>query len=82
VVEVCVDTQIPGEFRCRFVQSMGSANDTLLYGPDNLWVPKTLAERLCPVAAGWLWVAADDARSIPVLPVCASMASLGLAAEP
>jgi hypothetical protein len=52
VVEVCADTQVPGEFRCRFVQSMGSAHDTLLYSPDNLWVPKTLAQRLSPVAAG------------------------------
>jgi hypothetical protein len=46
VVEVCADMDIPGEFRCSFVHSIGSTNGTLRYRPDNLWVPKTLAERL------------------------------------
>jgi hypothetical protein len=51
VVEVFEDSDLPGEFRCRFVHSMGQANGTLQYSPDNLWVPKTLADRLLSAAA-------------------------------
>ena len=46
VVKVLPDADLPGEFRCRFVHSIGQANGTLQYGPDNLWVPKALAQRL------------------------------------
>jgi hypothetical protein len=49
VVEVCPDSDFPGDLRCRFVHSMGDAKGILQYGPDNLWVPKVLADLLLKV---------------------------------
>ena len=44
VVEVRPDADFPG-FRCRFLHSIGGESGTLIYGPNNLWVPKVLADR-------------------------------------
>ena len=46
VIDVEHDPDFEGEYRCRFVVSMGASTTTLVYSPDNLWVPKVLADRL------------------------------------
>jgi hypothetical protein len=46
VLEVCPDPDSPRELQCRFVTSVLGRSATLHYGPDNLWVPRVLAERL------------------------------------
>jgi hypothetical protein len=46
IVSVEEDRDFEGEFRCSFITSVGPHNTALRYGPNNLWVPKVLADRL------------------------------------
>ena len=43
VIAIESDPDLPGESRCRFLIS---SETSLIYSPDNLWVPKALAVRL------------------------------------
>ena len=45
IVDMFPDPDFPG-WQCRFIHALGGSSGTLKYRPDNLWVPRTLAERL------------------------------------
>lgn len=46
VIEVYPDPDFIDLLRCRFLMAEYEHQGTLAYGPDNLWVPKPLAEHL------------------------------------